>query len=62
MKTSFSDILSRAIAGDQKAIEFILEMYAPLIDHHSMVYGYMDEDCRQYIMIKIALSISKFII
>jgi len=62
MNKSFSDLLTRAIAGDHDAIEDILEMYAPLINHHSRIYGYIDEDCRQYIMMRIAINISKFII
>ena len=62
MNKSFSDLLTRAIAGDHDAIEDILEMYAPLINHHSRIYGNIDEDCRQYIMMRIAINISKFII
>lgn len=60
MTNSFTDLLSRAISGDHDAIEDILEMYAPLINHHSRIYGYIDEDCRQYIMMRIAINISKF--
>lgn len=62
MKRSFSDLLARAIAGDHDAVEDILDMYAPLINHHSRIYGYIDEDCRQYIMMRIAINISKFVI
>lgn len=62
MNKSFVELLDRAIAGDHDAIEDILEMYAPLIDYHSRIYGYIDEDCRQYIMMRIAINISKFII
>jgi hypothetical protein len=62
MSRRFSDLLSRAIAGDHDAVEEILEMYMPLINHHSRIYGYIDEDCRQYIMMRIALSIQKFTI
>ena len=62
MNKSFAQLLNKAIAGDHAAIEDILEMYAPLIDYHSRIYGYIDEDCRQYIMMRIAINISKFII
>lgn len=62
MSKSFSELLTRAIAGDHNAIEDILKMYAPLINHHSRIYGYIDEDCRQYIMMRIAIKISKFAI
>lgn len=62
MNRSFSELLTKAISGDHDAIEDILEMYAPLINHHSRIYGYIDEDCRQYIMIRIAINISKFVI
>lgn len=53
-------MITRAVAGDHDAIEVILEMYKPLINHYSRVYGYIDEDCRQYIMMRIAINISKF--
>lgn len=62
MCESFADLLTRAIAGDHDAIEDVLELYAPLINHHSRIYGYIDEDCRQYIIMRIAINIPKFII
>jgi hypothetical protein len=60
MNRSFSDLLLRAITGDMAAVEEILEMYAPLIDHHSRINGYIDEDCRQYILMRVVAGISKF--
>lgn len=39
----------------------ILE-YEPLINKHSHIDGIYDEDLHQYILIRIALNISKFII
>lgn len=57
---SFSDLLREAIEGNHDAVEDILEMYRPLIESGSFIGGVLDEDCRQYIMIRIALSISKF--
>ena len=44
------------------AVEQILILYMPLINRYSMIDGQLDEDCRQYILIRITLSISKFII
>jgi len=62
MRKKFSDVLIRAIAGDHDSIEYILEIYEPLINHHSKIGSRIDEDCRQYILMRIAISISKFII
>ena len=60
MSKRFADLLSRAIDGDYDAVEEILEMYMPLINKHSRMYGYIDEDF--YIMLRIVKSISKFVI
>jgi len=57
-----SDLLAEAVAGDHGAIEKILEMYAPLIDRYSKIFGRIDEDCRQYILVRIVINISKFVI
>lgn len=38
----------------------ILELYMPMIEHNSYLYGRLDEDLKQYILIHIALNISKF--
>ena len=54
----FRKILNAAIGGDHTALEQILELYMPLINHAST----FDEDCRQYIMIHIVQNIGKFII
>ena len=59
-KSDFSAVLTKAINGNHAALERIFEMYKPLIDKHSVVDGTFDEDCRQYIMIHIAMQISKF--
>ena len=50
----FRELLHRAVEG--------LILYMPLINRYSMIDGQLDEDCRQYILIRITLSISKFII
>lgn len=56
----FRETLRAAAAGSHEALEQILELYKPLIDKHSRINGKLDEDLRQYIMIHIALNISKF--
>ena len=56
----FNDLLQGAIAGKHENLETILQLYMPLINHYSTVGGVLDEDLRQYILIRIALNISKF--
>ena len=56
----FRTILQAAVDGSHEALEVILALYAPMIDKHSMLDGVLDEDLRQYILIHIALNISKF--
>lgn len=61
-REEFRLILMEAISGSHEALEKLLELYAPLISRHSRVNGQIDEDLRQYILIHIALNISKFTI
>ncbi len=61
-REEFRLTLMEAISGSHEALEKLLELYAPLIDRHSRVNGQIDEDLRQYILIHIALNISKFTI
>lgn len=56
----FRDLLLGAIAGNHADLERILEMYEPVIHKHSHINGRYDEDLHQYILIRIALNISKF--
>lgn len=56
----FRDILQGAITGNYRDLEAILELYMPMIEHNSYLYGRLDEDLKQYILIHIALNISKF--
>ena len=49
-----------AVMGNHRDLETILELYMPMIEHNSYLYGRMDEDLKQYILIHIALNISKF--
>ena len=61
-REEFRLILQAAVDGSHEALEKILELYAPLIDRHSRIQCEIDEDLRQYILIHIALNISKFTI
>lgn len=56
----FAEILSQAVSGSHAALEKIIDLYMPLINKHSLIDGTMDEDCRQYILMRIALQITKF--
>lgn len=56
----FRHLLEKAINGDSDALERLLAVYMPLINRLSRYAGWLDEDCRQYIMIHIALHISEF--
>ncbi len=56
----FSDVLQGAVEGNHEDLEEILKLYMPLIDRYSYLNGKLDEDMKQYIMIHIALNISKF--
>lgn len=58
----FRVTLQAAVAGDHDALEKILDQYMPLINRYSIINGALDEDCRQYILIHIALNINKFIL
>ena len=57
---TFETLLRAAIAGSHDALEVIFEMYDPLINKHSQINGVFDEDCKQYILMRIAIQISKF--
>lgn len=59
-KSEFAEILTRATEGDCAALDKIFELYMPLIDKHSVVGGRFDEDCKQYIMLQVALQIARF--
>ena len=59
-KDEFFRMLQGAVAGSHEDLEKIFEMYGPMINRYSYRNGKLDEDLRQYIMIHIALNISKF--
>ena len=48
-KSEFKKVLQGAVMGSHRDLETILELYMPLIEHHSYLYGRMDEDLKQYI-------------
>ena len=49
------------MAGNHADIETLFELYMPLIEkNNSYLYGRLDEDLKQYILMHIALNISKF--
>lgn len=59
---NFRRILQGAVAGSHEDLEKLLRLYLPMINKYSYLDGQLDEDLRQYIMIHIALKISKFTI
>lgn len=61
-KTEFAQILHGAVAGRHEDLEVILALYEPLIRKHSYYRGIYNEDLHQYLLIHIALNISKFIL
>lgn len=56
----FSQLLTDAINGNHNALEQILRLYLPLINKYSFIDDELDEDCRQYLLLHIALNINKF--
>ena len=61
-KQTFREILNSAISGNHDDLEKVLALYGPLINKYAVIDGIVDEDLRQYILIHIALNISKFVI
>jgi hypothetical protein len=60
LSRTFSDVLRDAITGDPDSIEAILGQYMPLFNKQSILGGELDEDLRQYIMLRVILLIPKF--
>ena len=56
----FAAVLQGAVAGRHEDLEQILELYEPLIRKHFLHSGTFNEDLHQYLLIHIALNISKF--
>ena len=58
----FGRVLQGAVAGSHQDLEYLLELYEPLIQKHSYVNGEFDKELHQYLLIHIALNIHKFAI
>lgn len=58
----FRLLLQAAVSGNHEALENLFLLYTPLINKYSSIDGYLDEDLKQYLLIHIALNISKFTI
>lgn len=56
----FREVLEKAVRGDRVAMELILILYKPMIDHASVVNGKLDEDLRQEIFLHLVTAIPKF--
>lgn len=61
-KELFRITLQGAVAGNHDDFIKIIDLYEPLIKRHCYINGKFDEDLQQYILMHIALKISKFII
>lgn len=61
-KETFRFTLQGAVAGNHDDFLKIINLYAPLIENLCYINGKFDEDLHQYILMHIALKISKFII
>lgn len=59
-KEEFRKVLTGAAAGTHSDLEVILQLYMPLIDSNSDLLGQLDEDLKQYLLMHIAINISKF--
>ena len=58
--SEFKKVLQGAVLGNHRDLESIMELYMPMIEHNSYLYGRLDENLKQYILIHIAFNISKF--
>lgn len=58
----FYHLLQGAVSGSHRHLELLLELYMPLINKYSYIDNVLDEDLKQYILMRIALNISKFTI
>ncbi len=59
-KDGFSELLERAKCGESYASELLVEAYMPLVTKHSYVDGVLDEDCRQFLLVRFLIAIKKF--
>ncbi len=56
----FKGMIHRAKNGDFNALEKILRLYEPMINKHSYILGKMDEDLKQYILLRVVTDIKRF--
>ena len=52
--------LMRAIDGDSFAMQTVLREYDPLFRNRSVIKGAFDEDCYQYILLRVIQETPKF--
>jgi hypothetical protein len=55
-----TEVLRAAAAGDPDSVEAILARYMPLLDKLSAAGGALDEDMRQYIIMRVIMEMPKF--
>lgn len=56
----FSEVLRDAINGNPYAVEALIMRYMPLINKHSTCEGRVDDDMRQYIILRVICQTQKF--
>ena len=56
----FSETLRTAMYGEHDAVEAILSRYMPLISKESVLDGAIDEDLRQYILMRVIKQLPNF--
>ena len=56
----FRKVLQMACAGNADALIALIEAYQPIIHHYSVVDGRFNDDCYQYILLKLVSEIKKF--
>ena len=44
--SEFKKVLQGAVLGNHRDLESILELYMPMIEHNSYLYGRLDEDLK----------------
>lgn len=56
----FEMVLQGAVKGRKDDLERVIELYGSLIDKYSYIDGRLDEDLRQYLMMRIVQQIGHF--
>lgn len=56
----FRQLLEKAVAGDGRAFEELLDLYKPMLARYATVNGRLDEDLWQHISMQIARDLSDF--